>query len=177
MGAEEVHRPPSGELTVRPVRMEDAEALNALRRQPSVAALIMALPSERVQSTRQFVESLTPNEHVMVAERDGRVVGIGGLHVQQGKLRHVGIIGVAVGERFQGQGIGRRLMDTLLDLADNWIGLVRLELEVLAENTRAIRLYESLGFEIEGCQRQRIFRAGRYSDSLIMGRIRRAHDS
>ena len=89
------------------------------------------------------------------------MVGIAGLHVQQGKRRHVGIVGLAVVEGFQGQRIGRRLMDTLPELADNWLGLVRLELEVFAENTCALRLYESLGFETEGRQRQRIFRAGR----------------
>ena len=44
-------------------------------------------------------------------------------------------------------GVGTTLMETLLDLADHWLMLVRVELEVFADNEQAIRLYEKLGFE------------------------------
>lgn len=47
---------------------------------------------------------------------------------------------------FQNQGIGRAMLEKVLDLADNWLMLVRLELTVFADNERAVHLYESLGF-------------------------------
>ena len=65
-----------------------------------------------------------------------------------------------------------RLMETLLDLADNWLMLVRVELEVYADNERAIHLYEKLGFEQEGLLRMTTVRNGRYVDEYKMARIR-----
>ena len=61
---------------------------------------------------------------------------------------------------------------TVLDLADNWLMLVRLELTVFADNERAVHLYESLGFEREGIRRKAAVRNGVYMDEIAMARIR-----
>jgi putative acetyltransferase len=61
-----------------------------------------------------------------------------------------------------------------VDLADNWLNLTRLELEVYTDNEAAIRLYERFGFEVEGTLRQHAFRDGQYVDSHMMGRLRPA---
>jgi putative acetyltransferase len=66
-------------------------------------------------------------------------------------------------------------MRALIDFADNWLNLTRLELEVYADNEAAIHLYESFGFEIEGTLRKHAFRDGRYIDSIVMGRLRPNH--
>ena len=63
-------------------------------------------------------------------------------------------------------------MQAGLDLADNWLNLTRLELEVYSDNEPAIRLYERFGFEREGVLRQHAFRAGQYVDSIMMARLR-----
>lgn len=47
--------------------------------------------------------------------------------------------------------MGTTLMETLLDLADHWLMLVRVELEVFADNEQAIRLYEKLGLRRKAC--------------------------
>ncbi len=160
------------EIVIRPVRAEDAEAVNEIRRQPGVMRFILSMPSERVATNRGFLEGLGPDEHVFVAEVEGRVVGMAGLHVAAGRRRHAGGIGIAVHDDFHGRGIGRALMEALLDVADNYLGLVRVELEVMADNDRAIKLYESLGFQTEGRKRKDIFRHGDYVDALIMARVR-----
>ncbi len=159
---------------IRPVRIEDADQINELRRQPNVMEYTLGLPSERVTANRQFVEGLGPNDHLMVAEVEGRIAGMAGLHVAHGKRRHVAVLGISVHDAYQGRGIGRLLMASLLDIADNFLGLVRVELEVLVDNTRAITLYESLGFQTEGLKRGDIFRRGAYLDVVVMGRIREA---
>ncbi len=41
-------------------------------------------------------------------------------------------------------------MSEILDLADTWLMLVRIELGVFTDNEKAIKLYEKFGFEIEG---------------------------
>ena len=67
-------------------------------------------------------------------------------------------------------------MAAVVDLADNWLNLTRLELEVYADNAAAIHLYERFGFTYEGTLRQHAFRNGNYVDSNVMGRLRPAKE-
>jgi len=157
---------------IRPIRAEDAEGAYQLRLQPGALEFTLAFPSQRPDETNRFLERLGPDDHTFVAVLDGQVVGIAGLHVGQGRRRHSASLGMSVHDQFQGRGIGRKLLAALLDVADNYLGLARVELEVLPDNTRAIRLYESMGFEHEGCKRRAVFRGGKHWDGLIMGRLR-----
>jgi putative acetyltransferase len=59
-----------------------------------------------------------------------------------------------------------------IDLADKWLNLTRLELEVYTDNEAAIQLYKRFGFELEGTLRQDAFRDGQYVDSYKMARLR-----
>ena len=86
----------------------------------------------------------------------------------------MGAVGIAVHDDWQGKGVGSALMRAGLDLADNWLNLTRLVLEVYTDNEPAIRLYERFGFEREGTLRQDAFREGRYVDSYMMARLRPA---
>lgn len=158
-------------VRIRPVRLADVEAIHEIRHQSSVQSSTLALASERLEDNRRFLEHLGSDDHILVAEVDGRVVGMAGLHVKQGKLRHSGVIGMMVHDQYQGRGIGRRLLVALLDLADNQLGLVRVELEVLADNQRATRLYESFGFAHEGRKRKAMRCGGAYADVLLMARL------
>jgi putative acetyltransferase len=49
-------------------------------------------------------------------------------------MRHVGSIGMAVRDDWQGKGVGTALMEAALDLADNWLNLTRIELRVYTDN-------------------------------------------
>ncbi len=64
-------------------------------------------------------------------------------------LRHVAYLGIGVHPRFQAQGVGRALMQALLDHAKQG-GIERLELYVRADNARAHSLYRAFGFAYEG---------------------------
>jgi putative acetyltransferase len=165
-------RPEPAGLTLRPARLEDAEAFAAIRRQPSVLEYNNLLPSERGERDREGLAHLGPENHVLVAEVDGRVAGFGRLDLWGGRQRHVGTVSLNVDEAFQGQGIGRRLLEALLELADDCLNLTRVQLEVWADNARAIHLYERLGFELEGRRRRAVLRRGEYVDVLLMGRLR-----
>ncbi len=66
---------------------------------------------------------------------------------------------------------GDALLNEILDLADHWLMLVRVELEVFSDNEGAIRLYESLGFQKEGLKRMATVRGGRYVDEYLMARL------
>jgi putative acetyltransferase len=163
----------AGAAVIRSVRVEDVAALEAVRRQPGVLDGTLNIPSERRLDRQRRIESLGPDVHELVAEVDGQVVGTAGLIAFQGRMSHAGEIAhIMVDDEFQGLGIGRQLMEALLDIADNYLGLVRVELVVYADNQGAVRLYESLGFAREGVKRKYARRRGRLVDAVMMARIR-----
>ena len=158
-------------VVIRPVRVEDVSDLEAVRQQPGVLDGTLNIPSERLLDRRRRIEDLDPNVHELVAEIDGRVVGTAGLIAFQGRMNHAGEIAhIMVHDEFQGRGIGRQLLEALLDIADNYLGLVRVELGVYSDN-EAVRLYESLGFTHEGIKRKCARRRGRLVDAVMMARI------
>ena len=73
---------------------------------------------------------------------------------------------------FAGLGAADTLLAALIDTADNWLDIRRLELTVYADNAPAIRLYEGFGFVLEGRMRAHSYRAGAYVDTLLMARLR-----
>ena len=136
------------EYSIRPIGPQDAEGFNALRRMPGVFENTLGLPSERVKRNQDGIASLGPDDHNFVAVTpDGTVIGVVGLKVRpQLRMRHTADVGIFVHTDWQGKGVGTALMQTVLDLADNWLMLVRVELEVFTDNVKAIHLYEKLGF-------------------------------
>ncbi|HEX5502414.1 MAG TPA: GNAT family N-acetyltransferase [Thermomicrobiales bacterium] len=108
-----------------------------------------------------------------MAEVEGRVVGTLGLHQESNpRRRHSGSIGMAVHDDYQGRGVGTALLAAAVDLADNWLGLRRLELTVFADNAPAVHLYEKFGFAREGTLRAFALRNGEYVDAYSMARLR-----
>ena len=76
-------------------------------------------------------------------------------------------------DEFAGRGVGKALMTALVDLADNWIGLMRVELEAFADNERAIAMYRHFGFVEEGRQQQGLLqRRQPTSTRVLMARVR-----
>ena len=90
----------------------------------------------------------------------------------RGRRSHVVGLGMGVHDDHWGKGIATALMTELVDVADNWFAIRRLELSVFTDNARAIRLYEKFGFVPEGVRRAFAFRAGAYADALSMARLR-----
>jgi len=68
--------------------------------------------------------------------------------------------------------LGKMLMLTAIDLADNWLNLTRLQVNVYADNERALHLLKNFDFEIEGRLRSNSYRSGKYVDSYALGRLR-----
>ena len=134
----------------------------------------LQLPYPSREQWRQRLADPADGTHNLVAVVGDRVVGMLGLHTfpNRPRRRHAGAIGISVHAEWQGQGVGSALMRAGLDLADNWLNLARLELEVYTDNEPAIRLYERFGFEREGTLRRHAFRGGQYVDSYVMARLR-----
>lgn len=163
-------------LLVRRASTRDAAALARHMSDPAVFGGLLQLPypSEESWQKRLTDGAAAINADVLlVAERDGAIVGAAGLIAPgaQVRRRHVMGLGISVAPEAQGQGVGSALMAALCDYADRWVGVLRTELTVYTDNAVAIRLYRNFGFEIEGTAKGYALRDGAYVDAHSMARL------
>jgi L-phenylalanine/L-methionine N-acetyltransferase len=155
-------------------------------RRPEHAAGLFALFSERQfihwASTRnplasedevnRWLDGITaPRKFEVVAISDAKLVGFGGLYVHGELLDHCGSLMLGVREEAQGRGVGSTLMAILLATAKLCANLRRVQLTVFTDNTPAIRLYRSFGFQFEGLHRCFSRRGDGYVDAYAMAII------
>ncbi len=161
-------------LTVRPATEDDAEAFAKVfsDRSASNGTLQHPYTSPEVWRTR-LAGNVGTRQVMLVALVNGRVVGNAGVHAisDNPRQKHVCSLGISIAHAYQGRGVGRTLMNACLDFADRWANYSRVTLTVHADNTRAVQLYESLGFQHEGRLRDFSFREGGYVDALFMARL------
>jgi putative acetyltransferase len=163
-------------ITVRRTEPGDYEALQRIFESPSVVWGTLQLPFPSGEQWRKRLAEPPEGLFSLVAcVENNEVVGHLGLSTfpNRPRRRHVGQIGMAVRDDWQGKGVGTALMQAAIDLADKWLNLARLELEVYHDNAPAIRLYEKFGFSIEGRLVDFAFRDGQYVDTYIMARLRK----
>ncbi len=165
-------------VSVRAATSDDAEGFAAVfvTRGASSGTLQHPYTSTEIWRARLSSGVATTRQAMLVALVNRRVVGNAGVHPvsDNPRQKHVCGIGISVMDGYQSRGVGRALMDACLDYADNWANYARVELTVHADNLRAIKLYESLGFVTEGRHRDYSFREGGYVDALFMARITKA---
>ncbi len=162
------------EILIRPTQVSDAAAVAQIYAQPKAQAGTLQLPKPSIELWTKRLESLPVGVYSFVAEVDGKVVGnIGFEHSQRPRTAHCGSFGIGVHDDFHHLGIGTKLIATVLDLADNWLQIKRVQIEVNCDNDAAIACYKKLGFEIEGQAKGSVFRHGEYIDTYYMARLKK----
>lgn len=160
-------------VAVRRAEPNDYEAVRQIYLHPKAMWGTLQMPFPSAEIWRKRLADPPDGMFMLLACVEEEVVGNLGLtQPNSPRRRHVGQIGMAVRDDWQGRGIGTALMQAAVDLADNWLNLSRLELEVYTDNEPAIKLYKKFGFEIEGTQLRFAFRDGQYVDSYMMARLR-----
>ena len=142
-------------------------ALDQVAKERRYLAFLSAPP---LTTTREFSRALMGGAGVqMVAvTEDERVVGWCDIvRVPMEGFNHTGRLGMGLLPAYRGQGIGRRLAKAAIDAA-RAAGMERIELEVLASNVNAIKLYEKLGFVHEGVKRRARHLDDTWDDNLLM---------
>jgi L-phenylalanine/L-methionine N-acetyltransferase len=124
------------------------------------------------KETERIRRDLEIGNLCVLGQAEGRIIAQLGCVVDRSFAitRHTAVLGMSVDRNYRNQGIG----SALLERAINWAkeqGIVRLELEVYAENLAAIHLYEKFGFGIEGRKQMYAYQRGRYYDSYLMARL------
>lgn len=160
-------------LAVRAARPDDAAGIAAIFADEAVIANTGQLPYRDQAFWQGFWKSKDPGAVELLCEVDGRVAGhLGIVTFAAARRKHVATFGIAVHPDFQGRGVGNALMTEMLRLTDDWMNVVRVELQVASDNERAIALYRKHGFVVEGEARFDNFRRGAYVHSTSMARIR-----
>ena len=160
-------------ITIRRAVPQDYEAVAKIFGGPKAVRGTLQLPYPSSEVWRKRLEAESDSMFHLLACDGEEVVGELGLYYPNSPRRkHVASIGMAVRDDWQGKGVGSLLMQAAVDLADKWLNMTRIELEVYNDNEPAIRLYKKFGFEVEGTLRQFAFREGEYVDVYAMGRIK-----
>lgn len=145
----------------KPVKLEDGTRV-ILRPliQPDESALIQffgAFPSEDLLYLRDDVKNPGVIKKwcqgldyevtlPLIADLEGKIVGDATLHQEKrGWKSHIGTVRVVIHPQYRGKGIGRALVGELIQVALD-IGLVKLDAEFMAEQTRQVSIFEKLGF-------------------------------
>lgn len=166
------------ELLIRRTREDDAAALVALGDNVlSTSDFNLTTPEEfreafTEQKEREFVREVNagPGNLALVAEVDGRLVGNLWFRAEpRVRMAHWGVFSIGIDSAWRGRGVGRRLIETLLDWGVDHPTIEKICLGVLGPNHGAYRLYRSMGFAVEGFRRRGIrFGPGRYADGVQM---------
>lgn len=142
-------------MIIRPIEVRDAEKFLELSKEIDRSGFMLFEPGERkttVEQQKKSIEHITsePNSIIFVAEVDDRLIGylvaIGG---NVNRNRHRAYLVLGVHEDYQGQGVATKLFNKVFDWAKE-VGITRLELTVIKNNTKAFNLYRKMGFVIEG---------------------------
>jgi len=163
-------------VTVRRTEPGDYEAVQHIFAGPKVVWGTLQLPFPSAEQWRKRLAEPPEGLFSLVACAENKEV-VGQLVLNtfpnRPRRRHAGQINMAVRDDWQSRGVGTALMKAAIDLADKWLNLTRLELEVYTDNAPAIRLYEKFGFTIEGTLVDFAFQDGQYVDTYIMARLRK----
>jgi len=159
--------------TIRHATAADAEAVWRNMHDESAYTGTLQLPYPSLDRWR---ERLSPTDGVvsLVACAGDEIAGSASLHTnpKQPRRAHAGALGMAVPSAWQRKGVGSALLGAIVELADHWYGLARLELSVYVDNEAALALYRKFGFEIEGTLRGYALRRGALVDTYTMARLR-----
>jgi len=162
-------------IIVRRAEPGDYEGVQKIFAGPKAVWGTMQLPFPSIENWRKRLSEPPEGSFSLLACEENEIVGQLGLHTfpNHPRRRHVGQIGMAVRDDWQGKGVGTALMQAAIDLADKWLNLSRLELEVYTDNESAVRLYKKFDFVIEGTLVRFAFRDGQYVDAYEMARLRK----
>jgi RimJ/RimL family protein N-acetyltransferase len=163
-------------LILRPATSQDAEkTILYVQQVAGETDHLLLQPGEfqpTIEEQKKVIENFAQSEtHLyLIAEIDDEITGI--LTFQTGRRvrnAHVGEFGISVQKKFWGLSIGRQMLLYLMTWARETGKIRKINLKVRVDNERAIRLYRSLGFQIEGTISREFWVNGQFFSCHLMG--------
>lgn len=105
----------------------------------------------------------------LIVECDNKIVGVSGIDSKPRVNSHVGVFGISIAKDFRGQGIGKKLIESVLKETENNLKHIKvIQLECFANNENACNLYKSVGFKEYGKLPKGIQYKGELVDEILM---------
>jgi ribosomal protein S18 acetylase RimI-like enzyme len=142
--------------------------LEALKKEP--LAFGSSYNEEKSLSEEEWRKRI---KNVVFARSKDELIGMI-VYVRNNKVKtgHItNIYGVYVVKEYRGQGVGKKLMDSVLEQIQKSGDVVKISLTVNPEQKAAVKLYQNYGFEVVGHLKKEIFVDGRFYDELIMEKL------
>lgn len=157
-------------LEVRPFRDSDWPAVRAIYAE-GIATRNATFETE-VPALERW-GAAHPPEHRFVALHDGAVVGWVAASPVSDRCVYAGVLehSVYVESRMRGLGIGRRLLETLIEHADA-AGIWTIQSGIFPENVASVELHQRCGFRVVGTRERLGQLDGVWRDVLLMERRR-----
>lgn len=159
-----------------PEKKDAPEMLRYMVKVLSETPFLLSSPEEfaamPIEKEEAFIENGLNNDRiVMITAFDGdRIIGTADLRAAGSRQRvsHRCAMGITILKEYWGVGLGSQIMQAIIDCARE-IGYEQLELEVVADNRRAINLYTKFGFTVYGCHPHKIrYEDGTYASDYLM---------
>lgn len=170
-----------GDYLVRRPEADDLDALYEIKNNPEVGALLGGFTNGYSRmDLREWIESHRKNANevlwVVADATTDDCVGHVGLYGIDHRSR-TAELGIMLAPRVWGIGLGKSCTGFVLRYGFHQLNLNRISLRVLAQNERAIALYRSSNFVIEGRLRQAQFKGGEYIDVILMSLLRAEYEA
>jgi len=160
-------------VSVRVAAIGDAEAICRIYNQGIEDRLATLETEVRTPAEREaWLRARGPRHPVLVAEAGGRLVAWGSLNSFNPRpaYEHVADFSVYVERQWRGQGVGRRLLGRLVEVARE-LGYHKMVLAAFPFNAPGVALYRRLGFREVGIYREQGLLDGKWVDVIVMERL------
>jgi len=154
--------------------VEDAKRFSDFLKKTAGETIYLSFDVEEApdsEACESMIRILSLGKNIIyLAEIGGSIAGSITLRGRDNRKRlsHVGEIGIVVARDYWGQGIGKQLLNKVIDHAKS-VGMEKLSLKVLDDNERAVALYEKLGFIREGLLIDEVKIEGVNYNYIVMG--------
>lgn len=161
-------------LLVREAKIADAAAFQAFVADlfgESLSVIFEHSEIPTIKKQKEFISKLAaqPTSCLFLAFNQEQLIGVLDLHGLPNPQRaHCATFGMSVAKQFRNHGVGRALVESMLEFAKGTDILSRIELEVFENNSVGIHLYEKMGFRHEGRKRAGVRVKDSYIDILSM---------
>lgn len=163
---------------IRGIQSDDWEAFLPLWRNEAALLNTFEMPHLSEDAIRERFNNLPATMHTLIAEvglSSGRrqPVGVAWLEALQVRRRHTGRLRLLVLPPYRDTPLENALLEGALRLADDWLGLRRIEAAVFVDDAQTRALFGRHGFKTEAHMRHYALRGGVYGDAYLVARLRR----
>lgn len=170
------------QVELRPIEEEDASLFQGWINNQKISQYLLAYFPVTLMAEKEWIKKTSESKDdivLTIATVDLKANGLSRKpigNVALNKISHKdshATFGIFIGEEdYHGHGLGTEAARLIIGYAFEQLNLHRINSNALAFNERSIKMHLRLGFEKEGCQRQKIFKNGAYQDEIIFGLLR-----